>query len=155
MSKPAVAAHDTSKQRLRLWLRLLAATRATEAEIRERLRHEFATTLPRFDVMAAAFREPDGLTMTQLSRRLMVSNGNVTGIVDRLVKDGLILRATEAHDRRAYRIALTAAGRVEFARMAAAHERWIGELLGGIDGAEASRLMATLDRLRAGKEAVS
>ena len=81
-----------SKQRLRLWIRLLRTARAIEAELRERLRKEFAVTLPQFDVMATLSRKKDGMSMTELSRMLMVSNGNVTGIIDRLATEGLVLR---------------------------------------------------------------
>ena len=90
--KLASRAEPVSRQKLRLWLRLLKTSRAVEAELRERLRLTFGTTLPKFDVMAALERQPAGLTMTELSRFLMVSNGNVTGIVDRLVAEGLVVR---------------------------------------------------------------
>ena len=91
-TKSRQAAPSLSKQRLRLWIRILRAARAIEAEVRERLRVEFGVTLPQFDVMAALERKPDGMTMTELSRFLMVSNGNVTGIIDRLVSDKLVAR---------------------------------------------------------------
>ncbi|MEO1292338.1 MAG: MarR family transcriptional regulator, partial [Pseudomonadota bacterium] len=116
---------DTEKLRLRLWLQMLRATRHIENEIREKLRTEHDTTLPRFDVMAALHRRPLGLKMSELSRMLMVSNGNVTGIVDRLVKEGLVTRDTVAGDRRATRVSLTEAGRAEFEAMAAEHAGWI------------------------------
>ena len=89
-----------SKARLRLWIRLLRASRLIEAVARERLKAQFNATLPRFDVMAALFRKPDGMLMSEISRFLMVSNGNVTGIVDRLVSDGFVVRAQRNGDRR-------------------------------------------------------
>ena len=122
-----------SKDRLRLWLRLLKATRLVESALRENLRVEFASTLPRFDVMAALHRHPDGLKMSELSRFLMVSNGNVTGIVDRLAEDGLALRERVPGDRRAARARLTRKGEEEFARQAEAHEAWVDGFLAGID----------------------
>lgn len=141
-----------SKEHLRLWLRLLKINRLVEAELRERLRVQFATTLPRFDVMSALYRNPTGMKMSQLSRMLMVSNGNVTGIVDRLTEDGLMLREAVPGDRRAARVRLTKKGIAEFERQAAAHEEWVSELLGGLD-ADDSRQIAdnlsaalTLDR---------
>ena len=138
MSQPA------SKERLRLWLRLLAAQRVIENEVRERLRVEHETTLPRFDVMAALYRTDDGLKMSELSGELRVSNGNVTGIVDRLVNDGLIVRAPVPGDRRAMLVRLTDEGRTVFAGMAEAHEGWIDELLGAAGADEAAALAARL-----------
>jgi DNA-binding MarR family transcriptional regulator len=109
-TKPRPAAPSLSKQRLRLWIRILRTARAIEAEVRERLRVEFSVTLPQFDVMAALERKPDGMTMTELSRFLMVSNGNVTGIIDRLVSDRLVTRQAPADDRRAIIVRLTPRG---------------------------------------------
>lgn len=138
--RPMPAAGTQPKERLRVWLRLLKFNKAIEAELRERLRKEFATTLPRFDVMAALYRHSDGLKMTALSRLLMVSNGNVTGIVDRLTQDGLILRAAVPGDRRAACARLTAKGHAEFEKQAAAHEAWVSELLGGLNDDDCAQL---------------
>jgi len=134
-----------SKTRLRLWLRILKTSKLIENEIREKLREEFDSTLPRFDVMAALYRVEAGLRMSDLSSVLRVSNGNVTGIVDRLVSDGLIVRVPVDNDRRAMIVRLTNAGRELFQRMAAKHESWVNEILGGLTTAEATRLMATLE----------
>ncbi len=134
-----------SKTRLRLWLRILKTSRLIETEVREKLREEFESTLPRFDVMAALYRVETGLRMSDLSSVLRVSNGNVTGIVDRLVSDGLIVRVPVDNDRRAMIVRLTNAGRELFQRMAAKHESWVNEILGGLSTAEATRLMATLE----------
>src|SRR6185437_16155717 len=108
--KPRQSAPSLSKQRLRLWIRILRTARAIEAEVRERLRVEFEVTLPQFDVMAALERKPTGMTMTELSRFLMVSNGNVTGIIDRLESDKLVTRQPPADDRRAIIVRLTPRG---------------------------------------------
>lgn len=150
--EPQTAANPASKDHLRLWLRVLKINRLVEAELRERLRLSFGTTLPRFDVMSALYRNRDGMKMSELSRMLMVSNGNVTGIVDRLTEDGLMLREAVPGDRRAARVRLTDSGVAEFEHQAAAHEDWVSELLGGLDP-EATRQMAddlgaalTLDR---------
>lgn len=129
-----------SKTHLRLWLRLLKVNRLVEAELRERLRLNFGTTLPRFDVMSALYRNPEGMKMSELSRMLMVSNGNVTGIVDRLTEDGLMLREAVPGDRRAARVRLTRSGIAEFERQAAAHEIWVSELLGGLGPDETQRV---------------
>lgn len=128
-----------SKARLRLWLRLLKATRAVEGRVRERLREDHGSTLPRFDVMAALNRHPEGLRMSALSGVLRVSNGNVTGIVDRLVAEGFVSREAVAGDRRAMTVRLTETGAARFAGMAAEHERWIDEMLAdvGLEEAEA------------------
>ncbi len=137
-----------AKAHLRLWLRLLKTSRRIEAVLRDRLRTEFDTTLPRFDVLAALARFEDGLKMSALSDVLRVSNGNVTGIVDRLVDDGLVLRVKVPGDRRASLVRLTDRGAAEFARQAAAHEAWIGELLGALSSEEAALLSAQFDALQ-------
>lgn len=134
-------------ERLRLWLRLLKAQGLIEAEIRRRLRDDFDTTLPRFDVMAALSRYPDGLKMSEISGLLRVSNGNVTGIVDRLVKDGQALRVSVPGDRRAQRVRLTVQGRADFERQADAHRGWIEALLGGLDPAEVEMMARMLKRV--------
>ncbi|WP_163851452.1 MarR family transcriptional regulator [Pseudooceanicola aestuarii] len=118
-----------TKARLRMWLRMLKSTRRVEQVLRERLRREFDSTLPRFDVMAALARFDDGLKMSALSGVLRVSNGNVTGIVDRLAEEGLVVRVQVPGDRRASLVRLTRKGQEVFARQAAAHEAWINELL--------------------------
>jgi DNA-binding MarR family transcriptional regulator len=137
-----------SKNRLRLWLRLLTCSGLVERAVRRRLRQEFAATLPRFDLMAALERAPAGLTMGELSQRLKVSNGNVTGVVERLVQDGLVERAALPTDRRSYKVALTAAGRTAFAAMADRHAGWIDRLLGDLSDGEVEQLMGLLARLR-------
>ena len=141
------ATPSASKQRLRLWIRILRTARAIEAEVRERLRTQFGVTLPQFDVMAALERRPDGMTMTELSRFLMVSNGNVTGIVDRLVNDKLIIRTPGAEDRRSFLVRLTPKGLRDFNAMAKAHEGWVDELLSEFNAAEADVLIGHLDGL--------
>src|SRR5690606_41145584 len=117
---PPLAAH---KDRLRLWIRLLRAARVVEGELRERLKTQFEMTLPRFDVMSALYRERDGMLMSDLSRFLLVSNGNVTGIVDRLVSDGFVVRSNREGDRRTSIARLTRAGEERFALMAEAQDR--------------------------------
>ena len=141
-----------SKDRLRLWLRLLKLTRQIEAELRDRLRSEFSTTLPRFDVMAALSRHAEGLKMSQLSAVLRVSNGNVTGIVDRLADEGFVERVPVAGDRRAMIVRMTSAGRKEFARQAQEHESWIDRLLSDLSAEEARRLTARLSEITEGRD---
>ncbi len=131
-----------SKERLRLWLRLMKVVRGIEGQLRDNLRQEFATTLPRFDMLAALSRHPDGLKMSQLSGVLRVSNGNVTGIADRLAEETLVERVPVPDDRRAMILRLTPAGQAEFARQAAAHEGWIDQMLSGVSAPDA-RAMAT------------
>lgn len=142
MSPLAIDRDD--RARLRLWLRLLRTTRAIEGVLRERLAAEFGSTLPRFDVMAALDRAPEGMMMGELSRFLLVSNGNVTGIVERLVADGLVERLRRAGDRRTAIVRLTATGRTIFAEMAAAHAGWIDELLADVTPRQASDVAAAL-----------
>lgn len=117
--------HSEHPQALRLWLRMLTCTQLVEKQVRTQLREQFDITLPRFDLMAQLERHPDGLKMNDLSRRMMVTGGNVTGITDLLVTDGLVVRVAVEDDRRAYRIKLTTRGRSVFNEMAQQHEAWI------------------------------
>ncbi len=133
------------KDELRLWLRLLTCTTLVEGEIRRRLRERFDVTLPRFDLMAQLDKAPDGMTLSDLSKRMMVSNGNLTGLVERLVASGHLDRRTSDVDRRAQVISLTDLGRAEFRAMAAAHESWIADVfrdLGKKDHDDLMRLLA-------------
>jgi DNA-binding MarR family transcriptional regulator len=141
---PSVRRENDSKARLRLWIRLLRATRLVESDTRERFKTQFNVTMPRFDVMAALWRKPDGMLMSEISRFLLVSNGNVTGIVDRLVADGFVVRAQRDGDRRTSFVRLTRRGRTAFAEMARAHESWIDKLLGGITARDAEQLSTKL-----------
>jgi len=148
MTEQAIETFESaSKERLRLWLRLLKASRSIESTLRENLREEFKTTLPRFDVMAALSRYEDGLKMSALSGVLRVSNGNVTGIVDRLAEDGLLLREAVPGDRRASMVRLTKRGHEEFAKQAEAHEAWVDEMLSVFTAAEAYDIGARLENL--------
>ncbi len=139
---------DGDHDALRLWLRLLTCTNLIEAQIRADLRNFAQSTLPRFDLMAQLYRHPEGLKMGELSRRLMVTGGNVTGIADQLVKEGLVQRETHSEDRRAFLLKLTAAGRKAFARMAAQHEEWVVGLFGGLADIERETLYQLLGRLK-------
>ena len=139
---------DDHHQSLKLWLRMLSCTTLIETEIRSRLRAEFGITLPRFDLMAQLDRHPDGLRMGELSKRLMVTGGNVTGITDQLEQEGLVVRAPVPDDRRAYSVKLTPAGRRAFTRMASVHEGWITELMDGLGGHDKSTLIALLSKMK-------
>lgn len=136
------------KDRIRLWLRLLTTARLIESDIRSRLRRDFDQTLPRFDVMAQLRTRKEGLTMSELSSRLMVSNGNVTGIVDRLANEGLVWRMQSPDDRRSLIVALTDDGKTSFDRMAAEHESWIADITAGLDHQALNDLHAMLGRLK-------
>lgn len=136
-------------QALRLWLRLLSCTVGIEKKIRVRLRREFNTTLPRFDLMAQLERSAGGLRMNELSKQLMVSGGNVTGITDQLEREGLVVRTAYPGDRRAYTVKLTDIGLKRFREMAARHEQWIVELLGGLSREEQETLINELWKLKA------
>lgn len=136
-----------TKQRLRVWLRLLAAQRGIEARLREKLRNAHGFTLPRFDVMAALDRYRDGLRMSDLSTRLKVSNGNVTGIVDRLAAEGLVERSAVDGDRRAMLVRLTDDGIARFADMAKDHEGWVNDLLAPLGKQDLDLLIPLLDRI--------
>jgi DNA-binding MarR family transcriptional regulator len=133
---------------LRIWLRLLTCTQLIERRVRSRLRERFATTLPRFDLMAQLARHPEGLKMNELSRLLMVTGGNVTAIVDQLEKEALVERVDEPADRRAFRIHLTRGGEKTFAEMARAHEEWVVELLAGMSRREQDELLRLLAKVK-------
>ncbi|MED5621376.1 MarR family winged helix-turn-helix transcriptional regulator [Ideonella sp. BN130291] len=133
---------------LRLWLRLLACTNLIEAPLRTRLRTQFDGSLPRFDLMAQLDRHPDGLKMRELSRRLMVTGGNITGLTDKLVAEGLVERRDDPSDRRAYTVRLTAEGKRQFRTMARAHEGWVVDLLGGLAPAQQAALFDLLGELK-------
>jgi len=148
MSSDKSETDSLSKQRLRLWLHLLKTSRHIETQLRNRLRNEFNTTLPRFDVMSALERTRGGLKMSELSDQLMVSNGNVTGIIDRLEKDGAVERISVDGDRRATRVKLSEVGQKEFLEMAKAHEAWVDELLQAMDNTQIQNTEQTLDLLR-------
>lgn len=127
------AARPVRKQRLRLWIRLLRARQVIEAELRKRLRDGFDMTMPQFDVMAALERSPEGMTMSSLSEALMVSNGNVTGIIDRLIERKYVARENFAGDRRRFIVRLTPAGLDQFRSVAILHESWVDELMSAVE----------------------
>lgn len=139
---------DDHHESLRLWLRLLTCTNLIETHVRKALAKEFKTTLPRFDLMAQLERAPHGLQMGELSRRMLVTGGNVTGIVDQLERSGLLVRTEHPADRRAYLVKLTKEGRRLFGQMAAEHETWIVKLFSGIPKREQRALTESLTRLR-------
>lgn len=143
------AAAEDDKLDLRLWLRLISCTSMIENTVRRRLRREFGITLPVFDVLAQLDRAPRGLSMSGLSARLMVTNGNVTGLVDRLITRGLVARRADPKDQRVQVVRLTRKGRALFGRMTPAHHAWIGEMMGGLKTGELKRLYASLRRLKA------
>jgi DNA-binding MarR family transcriptional regulator len=135
-------------QALKLWLRMLACTVRVEDAIRSRLRTSFGITLPRFDLMAQLERHPDGLRMGELSKRMMVTGGNVTGIAAQLEGEGLVARVPDPQDGRAFVVKLTPAGRAAFAGMAAVHEGWVAELFQDIPAADKARMIALLDTMK-------
>jgi DNA-binding MarR family transcriptional regulator len=135
-------------QALKLWLRMLSCTVRVENEIRGRLRGHFGITLPRFDLMAQLERHPDGLRMGELSRRMMVTGGNITGITDQLERERLVLRVPDRNDRRAFSVKLTPAGRKAFAEMAAVHEEWIVDMFKDIGAADKAHMITLLDAMK-------
>ncbi len=135
-------------QAVRLWLRMLSATMDIELEIRKRLRNEFGITLARFDYLAQLHRYPEGLRMNALSKRLMVTGGNVTGLSSELEKEGWVKRQLDQNDRRATMIRLTPLGLERFETMATAHEAWVTELFSGLDKKDKSELHALLGKAR-------
>ncbi len=155
VNKRARLDHETrvgnrDHEALRLWLRMLTCTNLIESAIRADLRKSFDCTLPRFDLMAQLERHPEGLKMGELSRRLMVTGGNITGITDQLVKEGLVTRDNLPNDRRAYLIKLTSAGRKSFQRMAQEHEQWIIRLFSRLSDRDRRQLQSLLGSLKTG-----
>src|SRR3954464_13805794 len=132
---------DDHREELRLWLRLLTCTTMIEGEIRRRLRERFDVTLPRFDLMAQLDKAADGMTLSDVSKRMMVSNGNITGVVERLVASGHLDRRTSVIDRRVQVIRLTKVGRAEFRKMAAEHETWIADMFAELTPKDVRELM--------------
>jgi DNA-binding MarR family transcriptional regulator len=135
---------------LRLWIRLLTCSNLIEARVRRGLRDQFDTTLPRFDLLAQLDRAPDGLSLSELSRRLMVSNGNMTGLVERLCAEGLVESRPQAGDRRAQLVRLTDAGKRAFDGMTPTHQAWIAAMLGELDRRDMAALYELLGRLKQG-----
>ena len=141
-------AHSEHPDELRLWLRLLTCTQLIEKQVRNELREQFATTLPRFDLMSQLERSPEGPKMNELSRRMMVTGGNVTGITDQLVTEGLVERVDVAGDRRAWRVRLTARGRKLFNDMAQQHEAWICDAFASLSPKEINQLHKLLGKVK-------
>jgi DNA-binding MarR family transcriptional regulator len=135
-------------QDLRLWLRMLTCCNLIESEIRSRLRTEYDTTLPRFDLMAQLLRSPEGMKMSELSRHMMVTNGNITGITDQLEKEGMVQRTRDASDRRSSVIKLTTKGKRTFTRMAKEHEQWIQSMFSGLSDHSREALFEALGELK-------
>ena len=140
--------HSEHPEALRLWLRLLTCTQLVEKGVRSRLRDRFATTLPRFDLMAQLERAPQGLKMNELSSRMMVTGGNVTGITDQLVGEGLVARMSVTGDRRACRVRLTAKGRRLFGEMARQHEEWVVDAFSALSDKELATLHKLLGKVK-------
>lgn len=134
-----------SKSRLRLWLKILGVSQSIQSELRQKFRVEFNSTLPRFDVLAALARYEEGMKMSELSKALRVSGGNVTGIIDRLIEDGFVERTVMPNDRRASCVSLTELGRKEFEVQAKAHEAWVNDLLISLDDESLNSLCQQLD----------
>jgi DNA-binding MarR family transcriptional regulator len=141
-------AHADQHASLRLWLRLLSCTTRVEDKIRQKLRESFDITLPRFDLMAQLERHPDGLSMGELSRRMMVTGGNITTIVDQLEKEKLVLREVGANDRRSFTVKLTQAGKDAFTDMAIAHEAWVADMFEGLSVDQQSQLYTLLGAMK-------
>jgi DNA-binding MarR family transcriptional regulator len=138
-----------ARPELRLWLRLLTCTTMIEREIRRRLAERFQITLPRFDLLAQLDKAPDGMTLGEISRRMMVTNGNVTGLVARIAEQGYVEKRRDAADGRVQRIAMTETGHEAFGRMAREHGIWMRELLAGLDPTEREVMMGLLARTKA------
>ncbi|MDH4463747.1 MAG: MarR family transcriptional regulator [Acidovorax sp.] len=142
------AAPSEHPEALRLWLRMLTCTQLIEKQVRAQLRTQFDTTLPRFDLMAQLERAPGGMKMKDLSRRMMVTSGNVTGITDQLVAEGLVERMDVEGDRRAYLVRLTPAGREQFNAMARQHEQWIVEAFAALGERDITTLYRLLGKVK-------
>lgn len=146
-TKIADAPEDHHDQ-LRLWLRLFSVTRLMENDVRSRLQQQFDVTFPRFDILSQLYRVPDGLILGELSQRLMVSPGNITSVIKRLMDDGYIVRTQNPDDRRENIVQMTEQGREKFAQMAAAHEEWIRSLTKDLSAADVRTLLSLLQKMK-------
>lgn len=157
--RPTIDAEPEERSILRTWLRMLACTNIIEGRVRGALREKFDTTLPRFDLLAqldaATAEAPRGLTMSELSRRLMVTNGNLTGLVDRLAREGLVARAVSAPDRRAQMISLTAAGKRALDAMTPDHASWVRDMFMGLTDTDRRQLYSLLGKLKRSAQAAT
>jgi DNA-binding MarR family transcriptional regulator len=144
----AVELPEDHADELRLWLRLLTCTTLIEGEVRTRLRARFEVTLPRFDLMAQLDKAPDGMTLSDVSKRMMVSNGNVTGLVERLLEQGIIDRRPSDKDRRAQIVTLTPEGRRFFRAMARSNGDWIGEMFADLSRGDIETLLRLLAKTK-------
>ena len=140
--------NDDDRIDLRIWLRLLTCTNMIERQVRQKLRTEFDTTLPRFDILAQIDRSPEGQPMRELSRRMMVTNGNITPLVDRLVEDGLVVREQSPNDRRVQHVRLTTAGKYALDNMIPQHKNWVSALMRNMERSQAIALYELLGRLK-------
>ena len=147
-------AHSEHADALRLWLRMLTCTQLMEKQLRGKLRDAFNTTLPRFDLLAQLERAPAGLKMHELSQRMMVTGGSVTGITDQLVAEGLVERTTPDGDRRAYLVRLTPTGRTSFAAMARDHEDWVVQAFAQLGSHDIAALHGLLGRVKGSLQAL-
>lgn len=143
-----MASDAETRDAVRLWLRLLSCTMVIEKRIKRGLAEQYATTLPRFDIMAALDRAEAGLSMSALGRALLVSNGNITGLVQTLLRDGDVAMATAPGDRRTAVVTLTEAGRARFRMMASSHHGWVDAMFAGLSGAEKAQMLGLLGNLR-------
>ena len=139
---------ESDHHSLKLWLRLLTCSSLIEKKVRDELRLSFDMTLPRFDFLAQLERAPDGLTMGELSKRMMVSGGNISGIAAQLADEGLIDRCQVPNNRRTFIVTLTQKGRDEFETIAKAHELWVIEMLGQLDQDDVNQLMNLLLKVK-------
>ena len=148
MTAHKIKSSSLATQRVRLWLQMLKAVRHVEGHLRERLREHYGMTLPRFDILAALHGAPDGLRMSELSKQLVVSNGNVTGVVERLVSEGLVARENLESDRRAFVVRITDEGRALMDEMTATHRGWIDELFTDIAEPDVARAISIMMDIR-------
>lgn len=147
-SKVNVTNSDAEVMDVKLWLRLLSCVSLIETELRQRMREQFGSTLPRFDMLAQLDRFPDGIKMGELSRLMLVTGGNITGLADSLEKEGMAVRVYDPQDRRSCRVKLTAAGKQQFDQMARAHQGWLNELLAHLPGEEKAKLYQLLGQFK-------
>jgi DNA-binding MarR family transcriptional regulator len=124
-SETAIKEASRRKEAFRLWLRLSSCERSIEQRLRSHLTEKFDVTLPQFEVLGELERHPEPVAMSQLSIRLNVTSSNLTGVIDRLVRKGLVRRFRSQKDRRVQHIELTAEGRTVHAEIAADNAHWI------------------------------
>jgi DNA-binding MarR family transcriptional regulator len=139
-----VASLPATDHRMRAWLAMVGCFTSVERSLRRHFNHVFRSSLPRYDVLMALVHFPDGLTMGQLASKLMVSKGNMTGVVRRLQQNNCVRQASSRHDRRVRVVTLTSKGRTLWEQMHGEYRSVIEDVLSQLSKTESRLLTQSL-----------